>query len=88
MSWVWRFICYGTLSAKPRRHDEESQGSNILTVQMGIQRGRQRPSSTAIVDVHSGAMDLRQSLEYRSRTLASQKKLQLKIYVHFPSHAS
>ncbi|GBM90876.1 hypothetical protein AVEN_46372-1 [Araneus ventricosus] len=85
MSWVWRFICYGTLSANPRRHDEESQGSNILMVQMGIQRGRQRPSSsTPIVYVHSGAMDLRQTLQYRSRTSASKKKPpQLKIYVPY-----
>ncbi|GBL87110.1 hypothetical protein AVEN_218797-1 [Araneus ventricosus] len=90
MPWIWRFICYGTLSANPRRHDEESQGSDILTVQRGIQRGRQRPSSsTPIVDMHSGAMDLRQTSEYRSRTSASKKKQpQLKIYVHFPPHAS
>ncbi|GBL72552.1 hypothetical protein AVEN_127826-1 [Araneus ventricosus] len=79
MSWVWRFICYGTLSANPRRQDEESQGSNILTVQMGIQWGCQRPSSsTPIVDVHSGAMDLRQTLEYRSRTSAFKKNLSLR----------
>ncbi|GBM22064.1 hypothetical protein AVEN_137373-1 [Araneus ventricosus] len=88
MSWVWRFICYGTLSANPQRHDEESEGSDILTVQRGIQRGRQQPSSsTSIVDKHSGVMDLRQTSEYRSRTSASIKP-QLKIDVHFPPHAS
>ncbi|GBL71540.1 hypothetical protein AVEN_144120-1 [Araneus ventricosus] len=89
MPWIWRFICYGTLSANARRHDEESQGSDILTVQRRIQRGRQRPSSsTPIVDLHSGAMDLRQTSEYRKRTSASKKTPQLKIYVHFPPHAS
>ncbi|GBN07871.1 hypothetical protein AVEN_244480-1 [Araneus ventricosus] len=79
MPWIWRFICYGTLSANPPRHDEESQGSDILMVQWGIQRGRQRPSSsTPIVDLHSGAMDLRQTSEYRSRTSASKKNLSLR----------
>ncbi|GBO32015.1 hypothetical protein AVEN_60701-1 [Araneus ventricosus] len=74
MSWVWRFIGYGTLSANPRRHDEATQGSDILTVQRGIQRGRQRPSSsTPVLDMDSGALDLGQTSEYRSWTSASEK---------------
>ncbi|GBL72785.1 hypothetical protein AVEN_128000-1 [Araneus ventricosus] len=73
MSWVGRFIGYETLSANPRRHDEATQGSDILMVQRGIQRGRQRPSSpTPILDMDSGAMDLGQTSEYRSRTSASE----------------
>ncbi|GBL98146.1 hypothetical protein AVEN_268241-1 [Araneus ventricosus] len=74
MSWVWRFIGYGTLSANPRRHDKATQGSDILTVQSGIQRGRQQPSSSILIlDMDFGAMDLGQTSEYRSRTSASEK---------------
>ncbi|GBN61795.1 hypothetical protein AVEN_147540-1 [Araneus ventricosus] len=50
-------------------------GIQHLDGSKGDPAGRQRPSSsTPIVDVHSGAMDLRQTSEYRRRTSASKKK--------------
>ncbi|GBN16107.1 hypothetical protein AVEN_177199-1 [Araneus ventricosus] len=89
MPWIWRSICYGTLSANPRRHDEESQGSDILTVQRGNPAGQ----TTALFINSNCRFAFRcngseADIRISKPDVGIQKKPQLKIYLHFPPHAS